>query len=164
MCLYRAFSDFTLAKRMSKAEQDLIKIKTNQQYFMNSVIGFESNVVSSTFDTHYDGWGMNSGWTGLITFVGDKPSKDVVMTIKCECYDSSGNKVAFGNLGDSNGYPYIKQCNVYKTDNRSNICYGFLDVYAIRGESSTSRIRTIKIWVIANDNGVLSLSKQSYEF
>ena len=164
MCLYRAFSDFTIAKRMSKAEQDLIKMKTNQQYFMNSVVGFESNVVSSTIDTYYDGWGMNSGWTGLITFVGDKPSKDVVMTVKYECYDLSGNKVAFGEPYNMNGYPFIKQCNVYKTSDRSNICYGFLDVFAVRGESSTSRISTIKIWAIANDKGILSISKQSYEF
>ena len=63
-----------------------------------------------------------------------------------------------------NGYPFIKQCNVYKTSDRSNICYGFLDVFAVRGESSTSRISTIKIWAIANDKGILSISKQSYEF
>lgn len=163
MCLYRAFSDFTLAKRMSKAEQDLIKIKTNQQYFMNSVVGFESNSVTSTFDNKYDGYSTQRGWTGLVTFTGNKPVKDVIMVIKCACYDSNGNEVAFGKLYDSDGYPYIKQNNVYKTTDRSNICYGFLDVFALK-QGTSARVSSIKIWAVANDIGLLTVTKQTYEF
>lgn len=159
---FRTYNDITLSKRLVRAEQNLTELNTNQQYLMQSVVGFESDKITSTFDEHNDGGRITSGWNGIITFTADKPKKDVIFTIKFACYDANGREVAVSGIGDSDGKPWINQCSVYKTGGASNVCYGFLDVFAIRQGSSL--VKTIKIWVVANDKGILTIDKKAYDF
>lgn len=159
---FRTYNDITLSKRLVRAEQNLTELNTNQQYLMQSVVGFESDKITSTFDEHNDGGRITSGWNGIITFTADKPKKDVIFTIKFACYDANGREVAVSGIGDDNGKPWINQCSVYKTGGASNVCYGFLDVFALRQGSSL--VKTIKIWVVANDKGILTIDKKAYDF
>lgn len=159
---FRTYNDITLSKRLVRAEQNLTELNTNQQYLMQSVVGFESDKITSTFDEHNDGGRITSGWNGIITFTADKPKKDVIFTIKFACYDANGREVSISGIGADNGKPWINQCSVYKTGGASNVCYGFLDVFAIRQGSSL--VKTIKIWVVANDKGILTIDKKAYDF
>lgn len=159
---FRTYNDITLSKRLVRAEQNLTELNANQQYLMQSVVGFESNKITSTFDERNDGGWISSGWNGMLTFTADKPKKDVVFTIKFVCYDANGNEVSISGIGGSDGTPWVNQCSVYKTGGASNVCYGFLDVFANRQGSSL--VKTIKIWVVANDKGFLSIDKKAYEF
>ena len=159
---FRTYNDITLSKRLVRAEQNLTELNTNQQYLMQSVVGFESDKITSTFDEHNDGGRISSGWNGIITFTADKPKKDVIFTIKFACYDANGREVSISGIGEGDGRPWIKQCSVYKTGGASNVCYGFLDVSANRQGSSL--VKTIKIWVVANDKGILTIDKKAYDF
>lgn len=159
---FRTYNDITLSKRLVRAEQNLTELNTNQQYLMQSVVGFESDKITSTFDEHKDGGWITSGWNGIITFTADKPKKDVIFTIKFACYDANGHEVSISGIGASDGKPAIHQCSVYKTGGASNVCYGFLDVFALRQGSSL--VKTIKIWVVANDKGILTIDKKAYDF
>ena len=159
---FRTYNDITLSKRLVRAEQNLTELNTNQQYLMQSVAGFESDKITSTFDEHNDGGWISSGWNGIITFTADKPKKDVIFTIKFACYDANGREVAVSGIGASDGKPAINQCSVYKIGGASNVCYGFLDIFAMRQGSSL--VKTIKIWVVANDKGILTIDKKAYDF
>lgn len=159
---FRTYNDITLSKRLVRAEQNLTELNTNQQYLMQSVVGFESDKITSTFDDYNDGGWISSGWNGIVTFTADKPKKDVIFTIKFACYDANGNQVSVSGIGASDGKPAINQCSVYKTGEASNVCYGFLDVFAIRQGSSL--VKTIQIWVVANDKGILTIDKKAYDF
>ena len=159
---FRTYNNISLAKRLVRAEQNLTELNTNQQYLMQSVAGFESEKITSTFDEYNDGWAVSSGWNGIITFTGNKPKKDVIFTIKFACYDGSGNLVDISGIGGIDGRPWVNQCSVYKTADVSNICYGFLDIMAMR--QSSAKVKTIQIWVVANDTGVLTIDKKTYDF
>lgn len=159
---FRTYNDITLSKRLVRAEQNLTELNTNQQYLMQSVAGFESDKITSTFDERNAGGWISSGWNGIVTFTADKPKKDVIFTIKFACYDANGHEVSISGIGASDGKPAINQCSVYKIGGASNVCYGFLDVFANRQGSSL--VRTIQIWVVANDRGILTIDKKAYDF
>lgn len=152
---FRTYNDYSLAKRLVRAEQDLKELKANQLYFMNNVVGFESNSITSTCDHMTDEGGMrNDGWTGILTFTGNKPEKDVVIVPKFEAYDANGNKVQPAQPG----YRWWVKTNTIFKNSDKHICSAFID---IQGYNSIS---SIKFWVVANDVGVLSLEKKTYEF
>lgn len=151
MCLYRAFSDFTLAKRINKAGQDLTKIKTSQLYFMQSTKGFEVPTTGkyNFVNTTYGEFGLRA----VLTFTGDKPNKQVLFFPNFTVYDSNGNVVDLNNL---NNYTHCMNYFLWSDPDKPNIMYAFVDVMSgLSGRPSMSYSG------IANDTGILSVNAWS---
>lgn len=163
---FRTYNDISLANRLVRAQQDLAELKANQIYFMNSVSGFESEAFESSVDTYYDGYTLQAGWVGYLTFVGNKPEKDVLIIPKVECLDSSGNVVKLVTLWSEdnvvNGYPAIQLSAPFKDSDRSNKCMAILKVSAYRASSSATRFTKVRVWCTSNDLGILTVQKENY--
>ena len=164
---FRTYNDINLSNRLVRAQQDLAELKANQSYFMNSVAGFESESFEFSVDSKYDGYAMNAGWVGYLTFVGNKPNKDVLIIPKVECLDSSGNVVKLVSLwstdNTANGYPAIEVCSPFKDSDRSNICRAFLKISSTR-KTNSLRFTKVRVWCTSNDAGILTVKKEQYVF
>ena len=108
---YRTYAEAGLAKRLVRAEQNVNELKANQVYFMNSVVGFESERKEFSVETNWEWSVLNVGWVGYLEFTGDKVDKDVIIVPKVECLDDNGNIVKLNPLWSSenvDGYPAIQ--------------------------------------------------------
>ena len=165
MSQFRTYNQIGLAERLVRSEQNLTELNANQIYFMNSVAGFEVEGSTNTFNATRgnDGYGMYyAGWNGFLTFTGDKPNKDVIIVPKFVAYDSSGNVLDFGQAGGTTK-PQITFCSIYKTGDRSNVCKAFLQVEAFYYNTNVP-FSKLKIWVVANDTGILTIEPKTYVF
>lgn len=164
---FRTYNDISLSNRLVRAQQDLAELKANQSYFMNSLTGFESESFEFSVDSKYNGYTLQSGWVGYLTFVGNKPNKDVLIVPKVECLDNSGNIIKLVSLWSSdnisNGYPAIEVCSPFKDSDGSNICKAYLKISSVRTTNSL-RFTKVRIWCSSNDVGILTVKKEQYVF
>lgn len=155
---FRTYNDISLSNRLVRAQQDLTELKASQKYFMNSVKGFEVpysqnyNLVNATHDgTWYGSYGLMA----ILTFVGDKPSKNVWYYPSFKVYSSSGVEIDLNSPSTSN--TYCMNYAVWRGE-ESNIVKGFVNV---RCDNPDVGRPYIKFGGVSNDNGVLSVNAWS---
>ena len=149
---FRTYNDISLANRLVRAQQDLAELKTSQKYLMNSVKGFEvaktSKIAFKVADN--SGTPIIYGLRVIITYTGNKPSKNVIYYPDFVLYDANGNII---DLNDTTkGYTHCLNYGVYNGGS-PNIAKGFLDFISastIYGQPS------VEIGGIANDVGILT--------
>lgn len=154
---FRTYNDINLSNRLVRAQQDLTELKASQVYFMNSVKGFEVpysqnyNLVNVTYD---GSWYGDYGIMAILTFTGDKPSKNVWYYPSFKVYSSSGVEI---DLNSDTSYTHCQNYAVWRGEG-SNIVKAFVNVWC--GNPNVGR-PYIKFGGVSNDNGVLSIDAWS---
>ena len=150
----KTYNDANLANRLVKAEQALKELKTSQRYFMDSTTNFL--VTDSTrydfkniesYGTH---WGY--GIQGFMTFVGDKPSKNVVFYPSFNIYKQNGEEIV------PDLYLRVVKYDIWRgnyDENVPNVFTAYLDVQLIRTDLGRPYII---FGGMANDKGILNIN------
>ena len=162
----KTYNDANLANRLVKAEQALKELKTNQFYFMNDAVMYESEKQVFSFQEYNNGHSYQKGWVGFLTFTGNKPDKDVIIVPKVEAVDDNGVIYPLAPLwseANTNGYPAIYLSTPFKDSDRSNVCMAILQVWGM-GYDSAPLFKKARIWCVANDIGKLEIKQEQYEW
>lgn len=154
---FRIYNDINLSNRLVRAQQDLTELKASQVYFMNSVKGFEvpySNNCDFVNATYEGTWYGSYGIMAVLTFVGDKPFKNVWYYPSFKVYSSSGVEI---DLNSDTSYTHCMNYAVWRGEG-SNIVKAFVNV---RCDNPNVGRPYIKFSGVSNDNGVLSVDAWS---
>lgn len=150
---FRTYNDINLSNRLVRAQQDLTELKANQKYLMNSVRGFEVPRTSkipfkvadnSQTPTIY-------GLRVILTFTGNKPSKNVIFYPDFTLYRANGQVIDLNDL--SQGHTHCVNYGVFNGGS-PNVMKGFLDFIS---SSTVYGQPSLVVGGVANDVGILTI-------